>query len=45
MVATGLGEDLELVILDHRIGEEVVADLVELLGKAGWIGSIDLDLD
>jgi len=41
MVATGLGEDLELVILDHRIGEEVVADLVKLL----LIGSIDLDLN
>jgi hypothetical protein len=41
MVATGLGEDLELVILDHRIGEEVVADLVKL----HLICSIDFDLN
>jgi hypothetical protein len=41
IVAATLGKDLELVILDHRIGEEVVTDLVELL----LISSIDLDLD
>jgi hypothetical protein len=36
-----LGKNLELVILDHGIGEEVVGDLVKLLfGRA-----IDLDLD
>ena len=41
LVATTLGKNPERVILDHRIGEEIVTDLVKLL----LIGSIDLDLN
>ena len=36
-----LGENGELVILDHGIGKQVVSDLVELL----FISAIDFDFD
>ena len=45
IVAIPLGENLKLVILDHGIGEEVVGNLVELLGKTWVIGPINLDFN
>ena len=41
MVAIILGKNLKPIILDHRIGKQVVGNLVELL----LIGTIDFDLD
>ncbi len=41
IVPATLGKNPERVVLDHRIGEEIVTDLVELL----LIGSLDFDLD
>jgi hypothetical protein len=41
IVSTSLGKNSERVVLDHRIGEEIVTDLVESL----LIGSIDLNFN
>jgi hypothetical protein len=41
IVTPTLGKNLELVILDHGIGEKVVGNLVELF----LVGAIDFDLD